>query len=387
MSVVLKVTRSTFGGEGIASHEGKVCFVPGALPGETVEADIVQDKKNFLRARLLKVLAPSPDRTAPECEHYGYCGGCQYQHVSSAAERRFKEAQVAETLEHLAGLKVPVRPIVHAEAEYGYRNSVTFRITRPSKTGRPVLSYTAADNVSSVGVKHCGILDRRFDVLLDRPFTAKPKTEKIAFKLSEKGEIVSDEEERFFRVRLAGESLLVNSKGFFQTNLRVTELLTGQVKHWLAEAAPDAFFDLYAGVGTFTWLCAAGIPRIFCVEESPFSVAALKMNREERKASHVELVEGRVEKAFGPLWERVSAQKAAVLVDPPRQGLEASLAKKLGTLEGAGTLLYISCDIPTLARDLRLILAGGRFDVREVVPFDMFPRTKHIEAAVLLTSA
>ena len=231
----------------------------------------------------------------------------------------------------------------------------------------------------------CDILDSRLSSLLKTPFSFKGSVKKIGFKLSDNGEIISDQDERFFRVRLGQEPILVNSKGFFQTNLRVTELLAAQVKEWVEEARPDMFFDLYAGVGTFSWLCAGTTPKVFCVEESPFSISALRMNREEKKAADLEIVPGQVEKVFPALWARAAAKNAIVLVDPPRQGLEKSLALTMAALEGAKAIVYISCDIPTLARDLKILLAGGRFVVKQVVPFDMFPRTKHIEAAVLLT--
>ena len=386
MNVVLKVTKSTFGGEGIAAHEGKVCFVEGAIPGETVEARVLQDKKNFLRAKTLRVIEASPDRVEAPCPHYGVCGGCQYQHVSYEAERRFKESQVSETLERLAGVKVPVSPMLYSDHEYGYRNSAAFHVQWAPKAKRSILSFIATDNVSSVAVKRCDILDRRLDPLLRTPFSFKGSVKKIGFKLSENGEIVSDQDERFFRVKLGRETLLVNSKGFFQTNLRVTEFLAAQVKQWVDRAAPDMFFDLYAGVGTFSWLCAGDMPKTFCVEENPFSISALRMNREEKRAVSLEIVPGRVEKVFPALWARAAAKKAVVLMDPPRQGLEKGLAQKMATLEGAGVLIYISCDIPTLARDLKILLSEGHFSVSQVVPFDMFPRTKHIEAAVLLES-
>ena len=384
MNVLLKVTKSTFGGEGIAAHEGKVCFVEGAIPGETVEARILQDKKNFLRARTLRVVESSPDRVEAPCPHYGICGGCQYQHVSYEAERRFKESQVRETLERLAGVKISVSPMLYSEKDYGYRNSVAFHIRWAPKAKRSILSFIASDNVSSVAVKRCDILDRRLDLLLKTSLSMKGNVKKIGFKLSESGEIVSDRDERFFRLRVGHEPIIVNSKGFFQTNLRVTELLAAQVKEWVEGASPDMFFDLYAGVGTFSWLCAGKVPKIFCVEENPFSISALRMNREEKKAVSLEIVPGQVEKVFPVLWTRVAATNAVVLMDPPRQGLEKSLAQKMAVLEGARALIYISCDIPTLARDLKILLAGGRFAVSKVIPFDMFPRTKHIEAAVLL---
>ena len=385
MSVLLKITKTTFGGEGVAFHEGKVCFVQGAIPGETVEGEVTQDKKNFLRVKTIRVIEASPDRVSPPCPHYGFCGGCQYQHVSYEAERRFKQSQVSEVLERLAGVQFPVSPMLYSEKEYGYRNSVTFHLTRGPKAKTPVFSFVGVDNISPIIVKQCDILDTRFQPLIKAPLSLKESVNKISFKLSENSEIVSDKEERFFRVVLNGEPIIANSKGFFQTNLRVTELLADKVKGWVDKTRPEMFFDLYAGVGTFSWLCAKKVPKVFCVEESPFSVTALRMNKEEKHFESLEIVPGRVENIFPALWARVNPTNAVILMDPPRQGLEKDLAQRIASLEGAKSLIYISCDIPTLARDLKIILSGGRFTLNEVVPFDMFPRTKHIEAAAYLS--
>lgn len=384
MTVLLKVTKSAFGGEGIALLEGKTCFVQGALPGETVEAQIVQDKKNFSKARTLRVLEASPHRVEPPCPHYGACGGCQYQHVSYPEERRLKVSQVSETIERLAGMKAPIQPMLYSEKEYHYRNSVTFHVAWNPKPSPSAFYFIGNDNVSQVAVRRCDILDDRFEPILKSPVSIKNKTKKIGFKLADDGKIISDEGERFFRVRLNEESIIANSKGFFQTNLGVTELLSEKVKEWMNEIHPQEFFDLYAGVGTFSWLCAKEVPRTFCIEENPFSISALRMNREEKNVQSVEIVPGRVEKVFPPLWARIGAKEAVLLMDPPRQGLEKDLAEQIARLEGAKAVIYISCDIPTLARDLKIILSEGRFVLSELVPFDMFPRTKHIEAAVLL---
>ena len=88
----LTITKSAFGGDGVSTYQGKTCFVEGALPGEEVEAEILQDKKDFLRLRTVKVLKSSPYRVQPPCVYYGRCGGCQYQHASYEEELRLKES-------------------------------------------------------------------------------------------------------------------------------------------------------------------------------------------------------------------------------------------------------------------------------------------------------
>lgn len=368
-----------FGGDGLAVWNGKACFVEGALPGETVEARITDDKKDWARARTVKVLEASKHRVKSPCRYYGRCGGCQYQHTSYDEELRMKESQVRELLEKVPGVAGRIRPILHGPKDYGYRRSATFHVIRSKRKSQ--LAYISKDNVTPLPVQNCALLDPA----LERVFSSftGAKSDKVSFKLSGDGRVVSDERENFFRVSILGQTLVANSKAFFQNNWEVTGLIAQQVRSWLEALRPGLFFDLYAGIGTFSFLCAGSIKRVICLEENPFAVAALKMNREESKHPGLETLEGRVERRFEEIWKKEGSSDAAVFLDPPRQGLERELASFLATEVAAKALIYVSCDPATLARDLRVLL-GGRWRLEELVPFDMFPRTKHVEAAALL---
>jgi len=387
--VELFIVKSVFGGDGFALHEGKVYFVEGALPGERVLASVTEEKKNFSRARIAKILQSSPHRVEPPCRYASHCGGCQYQHADYREELRLKEAQLAEILKTVPEITPDkIGPIVASPADYGYRNSVTLHpiLSKKSKTAK--LGFIAKDNVSKIAVQNCLLVDPKLSSIFSKEYTIK-KDDKVTFKLSEGSQIVSDSAATFFRVRLGGESFLTSSRGFFQNNLPVAALLAEKVREWTRSVKPDVFFDLYAGVGVFSILCAKEVKKIVCVEESPESVQALRMNREERKMTSLEIMEGRVEKTFPALWEKektASLAASLVFLDPPRQGITPDLARFLAQNQGMGALVYVSCDPVTLARDLKLILSSGRWKFRQVVPFDMFPRTMHLETAAFLTS-
>jgi len=379
----IEITKLAFGGEGIGVVEGKTCFVEGALPGETVIAKVLQDKKNFMRARTLRVLTASPGRVVPPCVYVDMCGGCQYQHVAYADELRMKEAQVREAV--MRGLGLPgdvVRAIRRGSKEYRYRNSVTLHPTQ--KEGPQTLGFVARDNRTRLAVADCLLVDERLTPVFRTRFRPKKGADRLSFKLGDKGEIVTDQEESYVRIQVGGRSLLASSRGFFQNNLEVTGLIAAEVARWTAETRPDRFFDLFAGVGTFTFLAAREVPNVFCVEESPESLKALRMNRSEQGMNAVEIVEGRVEKAFPLVFEREKKGRVMLCLDPPRGGLERDLAEFIGAKAGVAGIAYVSCDLATLVRDLRILLANDRYEVREIVPFDMFPRTKHVEIAVYL---
>ncbi len=368
------------GGECLAVHEGKTVFIEGAIPGEEVEVRVIQEKKDLVRARVIRVLKPSLERVEPVCPHVTLCGGCQYQHMSYAEELRWKEAQVRETLEKALG-PVRLRPIVSGPKPYGYRRSATFHAVGGGRGKKPHFSYIGKDNVSAVILQQCDLLDPVLErMVVDVPMYAAGK---IGYKMSESGSLVDDRKESFFRVKLSGKSLLAHSQSFFQNNWEVTEKMAAVAREWTEEAMPDVFFDLYAGVGTFSFLSGENTGRVIAIEENKQAVSALRMNREESGWKALEIVEGRVERVFEGAWKNAGTERSLVLLDPPRQGMERSLCDFLAREVRAQRMIYISCDPATLARDLK-ILTTGNWKLEEAVPFDMFPRTKHVETAALL---
>ncbi|MGH7198691.1 MAG: class I SAM-dependent RNA methyltransferase, partial [Candidatus Omnitrophota bacterium] len=295
---------------------------------------------------------------------------------------RIKESQVREIMDRALGLGGAVEPIQYGAKDYGYRNSVTLHRSARGDKPQP-LGYIGRDNKTVVAVKHCLLADERLAPVFGAKFRLEKKTERVTFRLSEKGEIISSEADLFSRIRLGGESVLAHSRGFFQNNLAVTELLVKQVGAWTGEMRPDVFFDLYAGVGTFSLLAAKNVPRAVCVEEAKESLDALRMNAAERGRSGLQIIQGRAESVFPSVFPDEKGGSAMVCLDPPRRGIETRLAEFLSKAN-AGAIVYVSCDPATLARDLKVLLKEGRYEAEKIVPFDMFPRTKHIETAVLL---
>ncbi len=369
------------GGDCLAVHENKTVFIEGAIPGEEVEVRVTREKTNLLYARVTRVLKPSPERVEPVCPHVQLCGGCQYQHMSYAEELRWKEAQVRETFRRVLNSD-RVAPIVSSSQPYGYRRSATFHAVGGGRGKKPFFSYIGKDNVSAVMLKQCDLLDPALArMVLDVPMNAAGK---IGYKLSETGSVVDDRKESFFRVTLSERSLLAHSQAFFQNNRAVTELLAARAAEWVQQVSPQVFFDLYAGVGTFSFLCARDVAKVFAVEENRQAVSALRMNRDEDKWEALGIVEGRVERVFPELWEKEGRADSVLLLDPPRQGMEKGLCEYLAKKVEAKRLIYISCDPATLVRDLKTLAIQGAWKLKTVVPFDMFPRTKHVEAAALL---
>lgn len=378
------IQKIAFGGEGIGFIDGKACFVEDTLPGETVEVKILHDKKNLFKAKLLKVLHPSTDRVEPPCPYVAYCGGCQYQHVGYKKELEFKESQIREIFEK--NLKISselIKPIRFSDKDYGYRNSVTLHADPKNKKPH-VLAFMGRDNKSRVTVKNCLLASQALLPVFTAKFRVKNTEEEITFRLSKDQEIISSQDERFLSIKVLDEILKTSSRGFFQNNLSVTELLVQQVLKWCEFLKPTDLFDLYAGSGLFSIFAAKTAKRVFSIEESPFSLEALGMNREERALRSLTIIPGRVEREFIKVFKPEDLERPVLLMDPPRQGIARELADFISRQNSLRAIMYISCDPMTLVRDLKSIVQQGYFNVKEVIPFDMFPRTKHIETAVLL---
>ena len=168
--VQLTLTAMAHGGAALGRHDGRVIFVSGAIPGETVRAEITQDKGRFAYARLIEILTPSPYRVPPRCPHVPDCGGCQWQHITYAYQLELKSAIVRDQLERIAGIvDPPVRPTLASPSPWGYRNRVTFSAGANERFG---FRMTASHNV--IAIDECNITDPRImqvydDLDLDLP--------------------------------------------------------------------------------------------------------------------------------------------------------------------------------------------------------------------------
>lgn len=377
MSKTLKIEKIAYGGEGIAFLDGKVWFVQGALPGETVEAEMLQDKKKFIRARLLKITEASPLREKEPCPYVKDCGGCQYQHTSYAEELKWKEIQVREYLSR--NLKIgpeKVSPMIGASDPYRYRNSVTVHRAPKDRSG-----FFSEDNENVTPVDDCLLADERLKPAFSTPWTGIRK--KISYKLSAEGQFISEESDRIFTVNLNHQPVYTSAKSFFQNNLEMTAKIGEKLLQWTLRENAQTFMDLYCGVGTFSVLAAGKSREIVAVEDNQHSQQALRKNLEALGIPHT-VLDGAVEKVLPEFVSRRGLENAFVFADPPRVGMMPAAVQCLAGREPAKALAYLSCHLGSLTRDLGILLRGGRYQLDEAIPFDMFPRTKHIEILVLL---
>jgi len=399
----LTLTGMAYGGDAFGREpSGRMLFVPFALPGERVRVRVQEAHDRWARATLLEVLAPSPDRVPPRCRHFAVCGGCHYQHLSYAAQLRLKAEIVRSQLERLGGFESPpVEPTVPSPSPWNTRNHLQFSLSREGRLG-----FQAAGSHRVVAIEECHLPDPSLADLWPRLDLAPiPGLLRVVLRSGADGEtMIALEAETEPEVELAldlpasvvwvepggasvlagvdrlmqdvlGRRFVVRAASFFQVNSSLTGDLVRRVLEALLPQSGETIFDLYAGVGLFSAFVAAAGARVVAVEESPEACADFEANLAEFDS--VDLYESPVEVAL----PAIPARPDAVIVDPPRAGLEREALEALIACSPR-RLVYVSCDPATLARDGKRLAQAG-YHLERVTPIDLFPQTYHIETLSL----
>ena len=348
--VDLKIRDIAFGGKGVGRDNSKAVFVPFTIEGELVTAKIVREKKQFAESELVDVRERSPDRVEPPCPYFGRCGGCAYQHINYEHQLAIKWRQVRDILQRIGKLKeVPMRPIIPSPEPYGYRN----RITVHAQDG--VVGFFRRDSNRLIDIARCPI--------------SRDEVNRALMQL--RAQHVRD---GHYTLRAASGPWV-----FSQTNDAVANALRDLTRQFMP-ANQELLIDAYCGRGFFAKTLLDKCKRAIGIDWDKFAIEAARENattKETYIAGDVDLELGRL-RSIAPPFQR---EKAVLIVDPPATGLTPAVRKSIVDLALA-TLIYVSCNPPTLARDLADL--RQRFTVESITPLDMFPQTAEIEVAVNL---
>jgi tRNA/tmRNA/rRNA uracil-C5-methylase (TrmA/RlmC/RlmD family) len=359
---VATITDIAFGGEGVARLNDFVVFVPFVLPGETVEVEITEVKKRFAHAKLISVLEPSPHRVSPSCRYFGECGGCQYQHMDYAAQLEVKRKQIVDLFQRVG--RVPanaIEPVLPSPQAYGYRDKIMVR-SQWDKFKRGLnIGFLRADNRLVVDVEECKIAEPALNEQLKQARAHPPP--RGGFKVV---------------LRIVPEDWEIPPDSFFQSNLFLLPKLVEAVRECLRQSGARFLIDAYCGVGFFSIGLADLVERFVGVESDRRAVVAARNNAKRRQLTNGEYCAGLVEDQLSDLLTRFDRNKTAVILDPPRAGCPPTVLNLLRETKPV-QIVYVSCKPDTLARDLNILCGEGVFEVRRVVPLDMFPQTQHVE--------
>ena len=373
---VVKITALAYGGNGIGRlDDGRVCFVPGTLPGETVEICITAEKKRFVSAQMVRLIDKSEHRISPECPLYGKCPGCCYMHGDYETEFFWKEKQLKDFLVRsgVAAAEAVKNGFPAPQREF-YRNKLTLH---PGENGQA--GYYAFDNRSIIPVDFCRLADRRINGLLPVKGDSLLRcTASGGARIIKAGKNIQLRE----NIPGAGE-FLVAGDGFFQVNIPVAAELIRKVGEIVEAGSSPELLELYCGVGVFSIALAEKIPGLRCtgVEVNANAVKFAKINAANHQVSdRCRFFAG---DAGNGLRKFHNHREFSILLDPPRTGVEKETLKKI-IASGASRIIYISCAADTLTRDLKL-LTGSGYKVQSSQLFDMFPCTAHFETLTLLS--
>lgn len=446
--LTLRIERLSNDGSGVAhSSEGEAVFVPGTAPGDEAQVRIVKDCGRYAFGILDKLLTPSPDRIPVDCAVAGPCGGCSLRHLDYAAELRAKQESVADAFRRIGGLDVPVLDALPSPEVDRYRNKVQFPVGR-DKDGAPCIGFYAGRTHRIVPCPDCklqpGVLndigntlcaffaahgiqpydEERGKGLVRHIFLRRgahsgqimvclvctrpklPHSDELVALLREKfrdiATILINVNAKKTNVILGEESVTLYGPGciedtlcgvpvrlgplsFYQVNTLAAERLYGVAAEYAQLEPDDVLLDLYCGMGTIGLSMAGHCRELIGVEIIPEAIDSAKANA-ARMGDAVAAKSRFFCADAGEAAARLAAEGLrpdVIMLDPPRKGCDETTLSAVAQMSPR-RVVYVSCNPSTAARDAAWLGQHG-YRAEKVQPVDLFPRTKHVEAVLLLT--
>lgn len=440
--IVVKIKKLGINGEGIGFYQNTLVFVPGALKGELVYCQITDVKRNYMEARLLNVNKASKYRQDPACPLYNSCGGCQIMHLAYPQQLEFKVDLLKQALKKFKpqGFEnYELRPCIGMKEPEHYRAKLQFQ-TRKFK-GKVVAGLYAQNSHHLVSLKDCLVQDpltqeiinftaqaleelnypiyneRKIDgvrtvmvrraaktnqvqmvIITSKLFNFAPLVKKLTqafdsietiavnYHPSKSSEIYGEETKIIWGKEAILEGVLdyefqLSPRAFYQLNPEQTQHLYAQAIKALDVSPQDHLIDAYCGVGTIGLAFAGKVASIRGMDIIPQAIEDAKKNAENLGFTQAHYEAGAAEEII-PKWYKEGYRADALIVDPPRTGLDEKLLSTILKYQPK-KMVYISCNVSTLARDL--VQLAKVYQVHYIQSVDMFPQTARTEAVVKLT--
>ncbi len=433
-----------YDGEGIAKMDDFTIFIDGAIKGEKCKILIVKVNKSYAFGKLLEVIEKSEARQEPDCKTYKRCGGCSLRHMKYEETLNLKREMVQNLVNKTLDTKLKVNDVIGMDKPYNYRNKLQYPVGL-DKNGNPVMGVFAKRTHEIIGIENCLIQNEEaekvakeiFKFIKDNKIPVYNETTregairhiiiKIGVKTNEimcvivsnkekfdkENELVEDVVNRFPNVKtiikninnkntnvILGQKNIVlygngyiydkleectfkiSANSFYQTNPVQTEKLYNKATEFANLDKKDILCDLYCGIGTIGIFASDKVKKVYGIEIVEEAIEMAKDNSKINNVENIEFIVGDVEKAFKELIEKKNVTPTAIIVDPPRRGLDETTINEIMKL-GLRKFVYISCNPATMVRDIKLL--DRKYEVKEIQPVDMFPFTSHVECVVAMT--
>ncbi|BBD61228.1 23S rRNA methyltransferase/RumA [Nostoc sp. HK-01] len=429
-------------GDGVGRYEDRVVFVPDTVPGDRVQVRLLHVKPKYAHGKLIQLLHPSSHRIRPSCIVADKCGGCQWQHINYEYQLEAKRNQVIQALQRIGGFTAPsVDPVLTALSPLGYRNKSTYPFS-VSATGQVQAGYYQKGSHHLVNLNQCPVQDSRLNPLLAE---IKQDIQRRGWKIYDeqrhKGQIrhlglrigrrtgeilltlvvnewnlpkITEQAEEwlqrypqlvgialnrnpertnaifgtetrtiagvpYLKEKFADLEFQIRPDTFFQVSTETAEALLEVIQSELNLQGDEVLVDAYCGIGTLTLPLAKQVRQAVGLEVQAQAVEQAILNAERNSIHNVTFQVGAVEN----LLPQMGIIPNVVILDPPRKGCDRSVIDSLLRSKPA-RIVYVSCKVATLARDLKLLCQGGVYTLTRVQPADFFPQTSHVEAAAFL---
>jgi 23S rRNA (uracil1939-C5)-methyltransferase/tRNA (uracil-5-)-methyltransferase len=373
-----------------------VVMVAFALPGERVRVRVFRNHANYSEADLVEVLEASPHRIEPKCPLFGRCGGCQYQNLGYEEQLSWKRRQVAELIEHMAGLTFEVLPVIGSPRPFGYRSKITPHFGTPAEGREVAIGFLRqGTRFDVVDVPRCEIAT---EAINERLTTERAAIRSLAstggfahgstLLLRDAGGVVTTRHEDRVTEELPlgpGETLRLSflARDFFQNNPFILPAFAIYVRDQAKACGAKFLVDAYCGSGLFALASAKAFEKVAGVEVSETSIVFARENAASNGITNATFLAGDASAIFAKL--EFAGADSVVVIDPPRKGCDEMFLNQLFAFSPR-SVVYVSCDPATQMRDLKGFLAAG-YKVTAVQPFDLFPQTRHLECVITIVKA
>lgn len=432
-------------GEAIGKVDGFTVFIDGALRGDKVKVKIQKSKKNYAVGELLEILEPSPDRVEPRCAITGICGGCTIMSMDYQKQLELKQKLIHENLTRIGKIENPnLKPIIGMQNPYNYRNKAQYPIGINTK-GEIEIGFYKKRSHDIIEFDTCHIQHESNDKILQiiKAFIQKnnipvydEKTQKgfmrrIVTKVGfATGEImvilVTNGNQDYNFARLADELITENpniksvlqnintssgnavlgqknkliygketiidkigdlqfeisAHSFYQVNPIQTEAMYQKAMEYIGLTGEETVFDVYCGIGTISLFLAQKAKKVYGIEIVPQAIEDAKKNAKLNQISNAEFLAGKAEEIVPELYDR-GIKADAVVVDPPRKGIEEIVLQTLAKME-VPKIVYVSCNPSTMARDIEILGRMG-YQLDECTGVDNFCHSMHVETVALIS--
>lgn len=399
----VEVTKLDHQGRGIAKINDKIIFIPNVLPCETIDVNIVLEKKKYYEGTVKEIINASDKRIKSICPYFEECGGCQFLNMNYQDSLYYKQNKVEEIMNKYLGIKIKINNIVACDNNLYYRNKTTFQVKNDigffkekTNTLIPVdkcyisdikindIYKAIKDNINLTNVKQ--VIIRATKNTLESMVIFKTSNyidnKKIIDILKKKVDSIYINDELIYGKgkiieNLCNKNFYISPSSFFQVNTLQAEKLYNKAIVYADIKKEDTVLDLYCGTGTIGIVASDKAKKVIGIELNKEAIKDANENKKLNNINNIEFYAGDV----GKILNKNNYKPDIIIVDPPRVGLDSLALAQILNIRPK-KLVYVSCDLMTLVRDLKLL--SNDYDILELTPVDMFPYTAHVESVCAL---